>query len=211
MTETLITLNKKDGTSRLAEAKPLIKIQGTLTSSIQLRGEETQEPYYYAFIRLKGQNIDLPVIFKIKDDQENPTKPELKKNDGVEITGHYSNSPHNVRKSFTAYSYQLLNEKRIRKKCVGCCDTFTCSQSKNYDYCKNCEINGSRYVPRENKCPECGDGSGTIKFPNQPPRSCKTCFLKNQAILAESREQLPKFEKELEEIIQTRQRLQSHE
>ena len=211
MTETLITLNKKDGTSRLAEAKPLIKIQGTLTSPIQLRGEGTQEPYYYAFIRLKGQNIDLPVIFKIKDDQENPTKPELKKNDGVEITGNYSNSPHNVRKSFTAYSYQLLNEKRIRKKCVGCCDTFTCSQSKNYDYCKNCEINGSRYVPRENKCPECGDGSGTIKFPHQPPRSCKTCSLKNQAILVESREQLPKFEKELEEIIQTRQRLQSHE
>jgi uncharacterized OB-fold protein len=206
MTETLITLNKKDGTSRLAEAKPLIKITGTLTSPIQLRGEGTPEPYYYSFIRLKGQSIDLPVIFKIKDQEI-----ALKKNDKVELTGNYSNSNKNIRKSFTAYSYQLLHEKRIRKKCVGCCDTFTFSQSKNYDYCKNCEINGSRYVPRENKCPECGDGSGTIKFPNQPPRSCKTCSLKNQAILAESREQLPKFEKELEEIIQTRQRLQSHE
>ena len=48
------------------------------------------------------------------------------------------------------------NEKRVRKKCVGCLDTFTCSFSKNYDYCKNCELNGSRYS--QNKCSECGDG-----------------------------------------------------
>jgi hypothetical protein len=27
------------------------------------------------------------------------------------------------------------NEKRIRKKCSGCLDNFTCYKSKNYDYC----------------------------------------------------------------------------
>src|SRR4051794_23944957 len=86
------------------QAKKLIKIQGTLTSPIQLRGENTPEPYYYSFIRLKGQNIDLPVIFK-----EKPTN--LKKSDELELTGNYSNSDKNVRKSFTAYSYQLLSEK----------------------------------------------------------------------------------------------------
>jgi len=156
--------------------KQLITIQGTLTSPIQLRGEGTQEFYYYSFIRLKGQSIDLPVIFKIKDEKNNLTEPQIKKGTELELTGNYSNSNKNIRKSFTAHSYQLLNEKRIRKKCIGCCDNFTCSQSKNYDYCKKCELNGSRYVPRENKCPEC-DGSGLIKFPHQPPRACKTCYL----------------------------------
>src|SRR6185295_4540630 len=154
MTET-ITLHKKDGTSGLAEPKLLIKITGTLTSPIQLRGENTQEPYYYSFIRLKGQSIDLPVIFKIKDNHDQLTEPPLKKGTELELTGHYSNSQQNVRKSFTAHSYQLLNKKRIRKKCFGCLDPFTCSQSENYDYCKGCELNGSRYVARENKCPEC--------------------------------------------------------
>jgi hypothetical protein len=121
MTEKQI-VNKKDGTSGLAESKPLIKLQGTLTSQIQLRGEETKEPYYYAFIKLKGQSVDLPVIFKIKDELDQLFKPNLKKNDETELTGNYSNSPHSIRKSFTAHDYQLLNERRIRKKCSECGD-----------------------------------------------------------------------------------------
>src|SRR5690242_12113364 len=36
--------------------KQLNKIQGVLTSSIQLRGENAPAPYYYSFIRLKGQS-----------------------------------------------------------------------------------------------------------------------------------------------------------
>ena len=89
----------------------LTKITGTLTSSIQSRGEGTQEPYYYSFIRLKGQSIDLPVIFKTENKEI-----ALKKSDEVELTGNYSNSNKNVRKSFTAHSYHLFSEKRIRKK-----------------------------------------------------------------------------------------------
>src|SRR5438132_9334260 len=104
MTETLITLNKKDGISGLAEVKSLITIKGTLTSSIQLRGEGTQEPYYYTFIKLKGQSIDLPVIFKIKNQPNQLIDLKLKKGSELEITGNYANSPQNVRKSFTAYS-----------------------------------------------------------------------------------------------------------
>ncbi|CAG8649260.1 10143_t:CDS:1, partial [Paraglomus brasilianum] len=79
-----------------SEEKQLIKIQGTLTSSLQLRGENIQEPYYYAFIKLKGQKVDLPTIFKIKDDQGELTKPNLKKSDEVELIGNYSNSQQNV-------------------------------------------------------------------------------------------------------------------
>jgi len=98
-----------------SEQKQLITIQGTLTSPIQLRGENCKEPYYYAFIRLKGQSIDLPVIFKIKEDDK-PVKPFLKKTDKIELLGYYSHSPHSIRKSFTCIAYQTLNEKRIRKK-----------------------------------------------------------------------------------------------
>jgi len=189
--------------------KKLIKIQGTLTSSLQLRRENSKEPYHYAFIRLKGQSIDLPVIFKIKDNRGNLTEPSLKKGSELELQGNYSDSPKSIRKSFTAISYQLLNEKRIRKKCIGCYDMFTCSQSKNYDYCRGCELNGSRYV--QNRCPECGDGSGIIKFPNQLPRNCKTCHLAKVKILDQTKEQLPELEAETERIIQARQQLENHE
>ena len=112
----LNSINKNQGVPiDSSEKKQLTKIQGNLTSQVQLRGEGCQEPYYYAFIRLKGQTIDLPVIFKLKEDDK-PIKPLLKKSDQVELTGHYSNSPHSIRKSFTATSYQLLNHKKVRKK-----------------------------------------------------------------------------------------------
>ena len=172
-------LNNGVFVANLDSQKPLIKIQGTLTSPIQLRGESIKEPYYYySFIRLKNQSIDLPIIFKLKENDK-LSKPTLKKSDLVELTGHYSNSPHSIRKSFTCSSYQLLNHQKIRKKCSGCLGNFTCSPAKNYDYCSKCELNGSRYVSKANKCPEC-DGSGLIKFSNQPPRSCKLCYLTKQ-------------------------------
>ncbi|CAG8642639.1 8275_t:CDS:2, partial [Ambispora gerdemannii] len=49
--------------------------------------------------------------------------------------------------------------------------------SEDFDYCPECELNGRRYVAQENKCSECSDGSGIIKFPQQPPRNCKLCYL----------------------------------
>ena len=60
-------INKNQGVPIASSVqKQLIKIQGTLTSQVQSRGED-KEPYYYSFIRLKNQTIDLPVIFKIKE------------------------------------------------------------------------------------------------------------------------------------------------
>jgi hypothetical protein len=101
----------------------LIKIRETLASSIQFRGEDTKEPI----------------------------KPNLKKTDLVELTGHYSNSPHSIKKSFTCSVYQLLNYKKVRKKCFGCHDNFTCYSQENYDYCKKCEVNNNHYIPRNSK------------------------------------------------------------
>ncbi|CAJ0749268.1 10302_t:CDS:2 [Entrophospora sp. SA101] len=99
---------------------------------------------------------------------------------------------------------------KITKECSGCGDKFIFSSSEDYDYCSSCELNGSRYLPgrkTENKCSECGDGSGIIKFPNQPPRACKTCHLAKIALLEQAKSQLPKLEKSLEQITQLKQTL----
>jgi hypothetical protein len=63
--------------------------------------------------------------------------------------------------------------KHQQKACVGCQEKFL--TYRNYDYCQDCAINDNRYV--QNQCPECGDGSGKIKFKNQPIRPCKLCHL----------------------------------
>jgi hypothetical protein len=90
----------------------LTKIKGTLTSQIRKR-EETSlstSSYYYAFVKLKGHGADLPVIFKVKDEQDNFVEPKLKKGNLVQLTGHYSNSDKNIRKSFTCSFYELLKD-----------------------------------------------------------------------------------------------------
>jgi len=64
---------------------------------------------------------------------------------------------------------------RQQKECLGCGNHFT--TYRDYDYCRSCELNGSRYISQSNKCSECGDGSGIIKFRGQKPRPCKLCAL----------------------------------
>ena len=60
------------------------------------------------------------------------------------------------------------------KHCTGCGDIFL-DYGNNCDYCEDCAVNGSRYA--RNQCPECGDGSGWVKFANQSLRACKLCAL----------------------------------
>ncbi|CAI2161554.1 13849_t:CDS:10 [Funneliformis geosporum] len=86
----------------------LTKIKGILTSQIRRRDEE-KEPYYYAFVKLKGHGADLPVIFRVQDKSNNLIEPQLKKSNLVQLTGHYSHSDKNIRKSFTCSFYELLN------------------------------------------------------------------------------------------------------
>ena len=54
------------------------KLQGLLTSRIEIRSKD-KETYYYGFFKLENQNQDTPVIFK--------TKPDLVKGSQVELTG----------------------------------------------------------------------------------------------------------------------------
>ena len=101
----------------------LTKIKGTLTSQIRQRKEETSfftSPYYYAFVKLKGHGADLPVIFKVKKSPDLfvvtgswNLEPQLKKGDLIELTGYYSNSDKNIRKSFTCLAYQVIKEENI--------------------------------------------------------------------------------------------------
>jgi hypothetical protein len=121
--ENLTPLERKENTltgekiNRVAVAnsnfnQQLTKIKGILTSQIRRRDEE-KEPYYYAFVKLKGHGADLPVIFKVKDldDPNNFTEPSLKKGNLVQLTGHYSHSDKNIRKSFTCSAYELKSDE----------------------------------------------------------------------------------------------------
>ena len=83
--------------------------------------------------------------------------------------------------------------KRIKKECSGCGDNFTCYQHDNYDYCRSCAINGSRYA--QNQCPGCGDGSGIIKFPHQKARICLLCSLEPKILKSQNK---PSRKKDLE-------------
>jgi hypothetical protein len=56
-----------------------ITLQGLLTSRIELRGQNTGEPYYYAFFKIPVQEQDVPVIFK--------EKPNLAKGSQLQLTG----------------------------------------------------------------------------------------------------------------------------
>jgi hypothetical protein len=67
----------------------------------------------------------------------------------------------------------MAKNKRRAKQCLGCHDSFV--TYRNYDYCQDCAINNNRYV--QNHFPECGDGSGQVKFPKQKARPCKLCYL----------------------------------
>jgi len=91
----------------------------------------------------------------------------------VESTKKTMNKLNQTNGQFAVHETQRL--KRIKKACLGCGDNFTCFKQANYVYCQNCAINGTRYW--QNLCAECGNGSGVIKFPHQPPRPCKLCYL----------------------------------
>src|SRR3954469_4640047 len=89
----------------------LSKIEGILTSAInfKLKGLGSQKPYFYGFFQLEGISQDIPIIFKIKN--QNPEihdKPKITPQSKVLLTGTWSESPNNTRPSFTCTEYQIL-------------------------------------------------------------------------------------------------------
>ena len=45
--------------------KSLSKVEGILTSALELKEPRNSNPYYYAFFQLEGIDQDIPVIFKL--------------------------------------------------------------------------------------------------------------------------------------------------
>ena len=72
-----ICRNAERGNSASQEQK-MVKIQGILTSRIEIKNKENQ-PYYYGFFKLESQAGEFPVVFK--------TKPNLKKASQVLLQG----------------------------------------------------------------------------------------------------------------------------
>ena len=90
--------------------KGLSKVEGILTSSLQLKGASTNQPYYYGFFQLEGIEQDIPVIFKI-DSSSEPTPPPIPPRAKIRLEGKWAdlrNSPASNRPSFTCLAFQVI-------------------------------------------------------------------------------------------------------
>ena len=67
--------------------KGLSKVEGVITSALELKKPRNSNPYYLAFFQLEGLNQDIPVIFKI-DSSSEPTPPDLPSRAKVLLEGH---------------------------------------------------------------------------------------------------------------------------
>jgi hypothetical protein len=56
--------------------KSLNKVEGILSSSIQLKEPRNNNPYYLAFFQLEGIDTEIPVVFKL-DSSAKPTPPAI--------------------------------------------------------------------------------------------------------------------------------------
>ena len=66
--------------------KSLSKVEGVITSSLQLKEPRNDNPYYLAFF-LEGIDTEIPVIFKL-DSSSEPTPPDLPSRAKVLLEGH---------------------------------------------------------------------------------------------------------------------------
>jgi len=58
----------QDVEQQIAQGKftpKLNKVEGIITSKMELKGKATNNPYYLAFFQLEGIDQDIPVIFKL--------------------------------------------------------------------------------------------------------------------------------------------------
>ena len=87
--------------------KSLSKIEGILTSSLQLKEPRNNNPYYLAFFQLEGIDQDIPVIFKL-DSSSEPTPPDLPSRAKVFLEGHWVEPTNSPRPSFTCLAFEII-------------------------------------------------------------------------------------------------------
>ena len=90
--------------------KQLTKIKGALTSRIEVK--PSSDIPAYGFFKIEEK--EYPVIFRIKDEIDKWLKPIIKKGSQCELEGEWKTSKiaKSIRPSFTAYSYQILQEPK---------------------------------------------------------------------------------------------------
>ena len=104
------------------QVKKLTTLKGFTTSQVRKREKLSDTPAY-CFLKTDQQEQDIPVIFRIKDGEQSPQdwiKPKIKKGSYLELKGYFAKSKEYpkgclMRKSFTAYSYQLLTSQPTKE------------------------------------------------------------------------------------------------
>lgn len=107
------------------QAKKPITLQGITTSQVQ-QALKAKKPYpARVFLKVDNQEQDIPIFFRIKDNclfhkscldnchYKTWIKPKIKTGSYLQVQGNFDNPINSSRPSFTAYSYQLLNQKAI--------------------------------------------------------------------------------------------------
>ena len=89
--------------------KGLSKVEGVITSALELKKPRNSNPYYLAFFQLEGLNQDIPVIFKL-DSFSEPTPPDIPPKSKVLLEGHWAQPTNNPRPSFTCLAWEVVSD-----------------------------------------------------------------------------------------------------
>jgi len=89
--------------------KGLAKVEGILTSAIQIKWPKESNPYYLGFFQFEGLDQDIPVIFKL-DSREYwaENKPNIPPRAKVLLEGKWAESKDSNRSSFTCLAWQVI-------------------------------------------------------------------------------------------------------
>lgn len=92
-----------------ATQKGLSKVEGILTSPLQINWPKEGTPYYLGFFQLEGLEQDIPTIFKLDSDENwAENKPDIPPKAKVLLEGKWANSDNSPRPSFTCLAYQII-------------------------------------------------------------------------------------------------------
>ena len=108
--------------------KQLITLTGITTSQIN-QALKAVNPYpARVFLKVENEEQDIPVFFRIKENcqfhshcsqdcrYKSWIRPKIKTGSYLQVEGYFSALTNSLRKSFTAYSYSLLNQELEAKE-----------------------------------------------------------------------------------------------
>jgi hypothetical protein len=112
----------------------LTTLKGITTSQINQALKATNPYPARVFLKVENEEQDIPVFFRIKDNQGNYIRPKIKTGSLIEVQGHFSIGTvyikNSERKSFTTTSYTLLSCPHSQKKPYFCPIDCPCLKGK---------------------------------------------------------------------------------